>query len=225
MKLKINITNYGKYVGYSYNKPKDVIVIDNLINIISCFTDVPKSELYTYDVEDLAYAEQQIYKELSKIEKYDQPKGVVKIDGKEFVFDTSLKKFSLGQMIDIKSLGLDFYKRSAYVMAVLYVNKDVDRKEAEKLFIDNFPIEEYNACCLFFFQKYENWKTITTLIMEIQKREEKEKISRYGTSSPTTFMLWQRTLIEMWTTLRLCLIVPFYIGKGFLKRKVQMNVL
>lgn len=225
MKIRINVETFGKYVGYNFYKPKDVSVIDNLINIISCFTDTPKSQLYTYDVEDLANAEMEILNEINNVDRYDQPKGKITIDGKEFSFDLTLKKFTLGQMIDIKSLDKNFYNRSAYVMAVLYTNKYVDRKEAEKLFRDDFPIEEYEAVCRFFFQKYENWKTITSLITEIQAKEMRERKSRYGTSTPTMFMLWHKTLIEMWTTLRLCLTVRFYIGKNSLKRKVKRATL
>lgn len=221
IKIKVNIETFGKYVGYSYNKPDDVGSIDNLINIISCFTDTTKSELYSVDFEDLAKAEESIFNEMKNLKNYDEPKGVVTIDGKDFVFDKTLKTLNVAQMVDIKSLGLDFYNRSPYIMAVLYLNKDVDRKAAEKLFRDDFPIEEYEACCRFFFQKYENWKTITSLIQEIQKMEYKEKESRYGTSTPTAFTRWVRTLIEMWTMLRLCLTVHFYIGKNSFLKKVK----
>lgn len=221
LKVKVNLENYGRFLGYSSNKLEDVSKIDNVINIISCFSNLHKSDLYKVDIEDLAKAEEFIIKEISSIENLEEPKGLVVIDGKEFVFDKSLKHFSVGQMIDIKSLGNDFYNRVSYVMAVLYVNEDVTRQEAANLFTDKFPLSEYNAVNRFFFQKLENWKTITSLIQEIRLKEIERMNYQYGMYAQTKYTTWRKTLTEMWMQLRLCLTVNFYIGKNTLLKKVK----
>jgi len=200
------------------NRPEDVSPIDNIVNVVSCFTERHKSELYKIDINDLANAESEIIKELNKIEKIEEPKGEVEINGNVFKFDKSLKSLKVAQMIDLKMTGDEYYNMANYVMAVLYTNPSIERKDAANLFINDFPINEYEACCRFFFRKYQNWRIVTLTETMVREREEALKIQR-GSYSQIRFTRWLRTLTEMLTPSLIWLIVLFYIGKDFSSRK------
>jgi len=211
LKATINIMTYARYAEYMANKVDGISQVDNTINILSCFSDVKKSELYKADIYSLANLEEEIINYIGNLKQLEEPKGVVEIDGKEFKFDKTLRTLSVGQVIDIKSLGGDFFRRPNYVMAVLYKHPDISRKEASELFIDNFPIEEYDAVCRFFFLKYRNWNEITLILNEIQK---KLMSSQIGTTTPTRYTSWLKIFREMWMRLQLWVMVLFYIGKN-----------
>jgi hypothetical protein len=125
-------------------------------------------------------------------------------------------------MIDLKIASKEFYEKAAYIMSILYINKDVDRVEAAKLFVDEFPINEYEACCRFFFQKYKNWREITlTQTMLIERLQ--QLTPQTGIYTPTRFTLWRQILKEMSTTLLAWLIALFYIGRNFSSRSQKRN--
>lgn len=211
LKAVINIMTYARYAEYMANKVDGISQVDNTINILSCFSEAKKSDLYKADIYNLAKLEEEIIHYIGNLEPLEEPNGVVVIDGKEFKFDKTLRTLSVGQVIDIKSLGDDFFRRPNYVMAVLYKHPEVSRKEAAELFINDFPISEYDAVCRFFFIKYKNWNEITSSLNEIQK---KLRSSQIGTTTQTRFTSWLKIFQEMWMRLRLCLTVLFYIGKN-----------
>lgn len=221
LKAIINIMTYARYAEYMANKVDGISQVDNTINILSCFSGATKSELYKADIYNLAKLEEEIINYIGSLKQLDEPKGVVEIDGKEFKFDKTLRTLSVGQVIDIKSLGDDFFRRPNYVMAVLYKHPEVSRKEASELFVNDFPISEYDAVCRFFFIKYKNWNEITSSLNEIQM---KLKSSQVGTTTPTRFTSWLKTLTEMWTRLQLWVMVLFFIGKNSsLKNKKRIK--
>ena len=211
---KLSVANVGEWVKYNVKKREDEF--EHMAETVSIFYGVSFDEAMGIHLDDLANAYNKAIKQISKVRELSEPSGSVTIGKQSFTFNKDLTKLTAGKVIDIKKMGEGLMDRPAYLLAVLYEGGDMSRKKKEKLFSEQFPVDEFLAVLAFFLEASESLKSLIFRLMEIRQTElERETNYLTGISGQTRYTRWRRTLIGMWTWLRECITALFYFGKSF----------
>jgi hypothetical protein len=215
---KLSVANVGEWVKYNVKKREDEF--EHMAETVSIFYGITFDEAMNIHLDDLANCYNKAIKKISKVRELAEPSGSVTIGKQSFTFNKDLTKLTAGKVIDIKKMGEGLMDRPAYLLAVLYEGGDMSRKQKEKLFNEQFPVDEFLAVLAFFLEASESLKSLIFRLMEIRQTElERETNYLTGTSGQTRYTRWQRILIETWTWLRECITALFYFGKSFSLKK------
>jgi len=211
---KLSVANVGEWVKYNVKKREDEF--EHMAETVSIFYGVSFDEAMGIHLDDLANAYNKAIKQIGKVRELAEPSGSVTIGKQSFTFNKDLTKLTAGKVIDIKKMGEGLMDRPSYLLAVLYEGGDMSRKQKEKLFSDQFPVDEFLAVLAFFLEASESLKSLIFRLMEIRQTElERETNYLTGISGQTRYTRWRRTLIGMWMWLRECITALFYFGKSF----------
>lgn len=183
------------------------------------FTNLNFYEAMRVDVRDLNKTFNSLLSRLKNITS-DLPKETLMVGEHKFKFCTDMSRLSAGQVIDIKKLGNNVLDKPEYFLSILYESDTISRNESQELFKKEFPVKEFISVFNFFFLKSARWKNALQVVQEIRTEELKrmEKMMRLenrlanGTRLQRASSSLVITLIEMWMTLRLCLMQLFYFG-------------
>lgn len=195
---------------------RDASFIDHMVTAAHIFSGLAKSHCYNIDVEDIATFYKEMNQQVSTFKVNEECKGVVIIDGRKFVFNKELDKLPAGRVIDIKKLGDKVLDKPYYFLSKLYVNDEINDKQAVEMFKRSFPVNEFLGCLGFFFQKSLDWSTSISLL-EAMNQQEVTKMMQYqrGLAGRGRLYKWLNTYLVQ--PLRGCwksLTRLYYFGKN-----------
>ena len=190
----INLKEYKKIVEI-LNRELDSD-LEKDISILAVLLNVPEDSLYDMNIMEL----QRLLGQMSwiKEEKYVYKNKIKKmnklvIDGKEYVVNPDINKFTVSQYLDFQNFWDKRNERMGNLLAVFIIPKGCKYNEgydviklADRL-EEVFTLDDWNDVCFFFLRNYyssikvslisSEWM-IKTLIRKTKNPKEKEKLMK-----------------------------------------------
>lgn len=190
----INLKEYKKIVEI-LNRELDSD-IEKDISILAVLLNVPEDSLYDMNIMEL----QRLLGQMSwiKEEKYVYKNKIKKmnklvIDGKEYVVNPDINKFTVSQYLDFQNFWDNRNERMGNLLAVFIIPKGCKYNEgydviklADRL-EEVFTLDDWNDVCFFFLKNYyssikvsliySEWM-MKTLIWKTKDQKEKEKLMK-----------------------------------------------
>lgn len=190
----INLKEYKKIVEI-LNRELDSD-LEKDISILAVLLNVPEDSLYDMNIMEL----QRLLGQMSwiKEEKYVYKNKIKKmnklvIDGKEYVVNPDINKFTVSQYLDFQNFWDNRNERMGNLLAVFIIPKGCKYNEgydviklADRL-EEVFTLDDWNDVCFFFLKNYyssikvsliySEWM-MKTLIWKTKDKKEKEKLMK-----------------------------------------------
>lgn len=190
----INLKEYKKIVEI-LNRELDSD-LEKDISILAVLLNVPEDSLYDMNIMEL----QRLLGQMSwiKEEKYVYKNKIKKmnklvIDGKEYVVNPDINKFTVSQYLDFQNFWDNRNERMGNLLAVFIIPKGCKYNEgydviklADRL-EEVFTLDDWNDVCFFFLKNYyssikvsliySEWM-MKTLIWKTKDQKEKEKLMK-----------------------------------------------
>ena len=190
----INLKEYKKIVEI-LNRELDSD-LEKDISILAVLLNVPEDSLYDMNIMEL----QRLLGQMSwiKEEKYVYKNKIKKmnklvIDGKEYVVNPDINKFTVSQYLDFQNFWDKRNERMGNLLAVFIIpkgckyNEGYDVLELADRLEEVFTLDDWNDVCFFFLKNYYNSIKVSlissewmmkTLIRKTKDPKEKEKLMK-----------------------------------------------